>query len=459
MTVLDQALATLSRTQPKKITGRVTMVRGLTVHATDLPFPIGGLVCIIPRAVGTEPSFGEVVGCDADGTIVMLFNATRGLAPDDPIFGMQTAQTVAIGDSALGRIINGMGQPIDGGGPLRDTVSCQIAPDPIPALSRAPITKPLPTGIKAIDAITTVGTGQRLGIFAGPGVGKSTLLSCIAKNTAADVCVIALIGERGREVHEFLKNGLGPKGLEKSVVVVATSDESPLLRIRAALVACATAEFYRDQGLDVLFMMDSLTRYCQALRQQGLSIGEPPATKGYTPSVFSQLASLLERSGNVEGVGSVTGFYTVLVEGDDMAEPISDASRAILDGHLSLTRKLANRGHYPAVDVLDSVSRVANDICDQTHIQSKLQVIRLLSLYNEVEELVNIGAYARGSNPEYDVAIDFIPKINALLKQAPSEQCSYPDTLQQLTQIALESGQAFANKMAASNIAANAGAA
>jgi flagellum-specific ATP synthase len=303
------------------------------------------------------------------------------------------------------------------------------------------------TGVRALDLMTTIGRGQRMGIFAGPGVGKSTLLGTIARHAASDVNVIALIGERGREVGDFLSHNLGPEGLARSVVVVATGDQSPLLRIRAAHVACAAAEFFRDQGRDVMLMMDSVTRFAHALRQVGLSVGEPPATKGFTPSVFAGLALLLERAGAItprpgqERGGSVTGLYTILVEGDDMTEPVSDAARGILDGHVTLSRRLAQRAHYPAIDVLDSISRVAEDICDRAHVEARRQIMRLSAVYREAEDLIQIGAYAPGSNAEIDTAIEYRPQILELLQQRRDENEPFDQARSRLVKIALESGE------------------
>jgi flagellum-specific ATP synthase len=294
--------------------------------------------------------------------------------------------------------------------------------------------------VRAIDLMTTVGRGQRLGIFAGPGVGKSTLMGSIARRTAADVSVIALIGERGREVRDFIEHALGAEGLARSVVVCATSDESPLMRIRAALAATSIAEWFRDQGADVMLMMDSVTRFAQAQRQVGLAVGEPPATKGYTPSVFASLPLLLERAGAVDGAGSITAFYAILVEGDDMTEPIADAARGILDGHIILSRRLAQKGHYPAIDVLDSISRVANEVSDKQHIAARQQLQKLIAAYAEVEDLINIGAYAKGSNPTVDAAIQLKPKIDAILQQQSHDGDNFEASKKRLLQLAVESG-------------------
>lgn len=459
MTVLSPQFETLRRVQPLKITGTVCALRGLTVLVEHFPVPVGALVFVCPaqharrgdgpprRVPPQDVTWGEVVGFTRDHAIVMLFGHTAGIRIGDRVTAEQVAQTAPVGEGLLGRVIDGLGRPIDGKGPIRETTPRRLNPEPVRALQRRRISQPMHTGIRAVDLMTTVGRGQRLGIFAGPGVGKSTLLGTIARRCSADANVIALIGERGREVGDFLAHALGPEGLARSVVVVATGDESPLLRIRAAHLACAAAEYFREQARDVMLMMDSITRYAHALRQVGLSVGEPPATKGYTPSVFTGLSVLLERAGSLETGGSITGLYTILVEGDDMSEPIADAARGILDGHVILSRKLAQRAHFPAIDVLDSVSRVADDVVDKAHAESRRQVLRLLATYAEVEDLVQIGAYARGSNPEADIAIDYRPRILELLRQARDESSNFDEARSILVKIALESGDALYRRM------------
>ena len=419
MSALNAQIRTLELVQPVRVSGRVSGVRGLMVLVEELPVPVGSLV-----SVGRDENLGEVVGFTRELANVMLLGQTEGIRAGDAVRCRQVAQTVPVGERLLGRVIDGLGRPIDGRGPILDTLCVPVSPSPIRATERKPIREPIRTGVRAIDLMTTVGRGQRLGIFAGPGVGKSTLLGMIARGTNADVNVIGLIGERGREVMEFIEESLGHEGLRRSVVVVATSDESPLMRVRAARVACSISEFFRDGGRDVMLMMDSVTRFAHAQRQIGLSVGEPPATKGYTPSVFANLALLLERAGAVgtQGSGSVTGLYTILVEGDDMSEPISDAARGILDGHVVLSRKLAQRGQYPAIDVLDSVSRVSGSVCDKEHLDASRALAGSLARYREVEDLVQIGAYARGANPRSDVAIDFAPRIESLLAQRTEER-------------------------------------
>lgn len=452
MTVLGPQIEALKQVQTFQITGSVATVRGLSVLVDDLPLPIGALVSMerqshVPNAVGKVVQ-GEVVGFEGSRSIVMLFGPNHGIARGTPVLGQQVVQSVPVGSSLLGRVIDGLGRPIDDRPAPSDTIARPLHAPPTRALDRRRIDQPIPTGVRVIDAMVTLGKGQRVGIFSGPGVGKSTLLATIARNTSADVNVIGLIGERGREVREFLENALGTEGLARSVVVVATGDESPLLRVRAASVACSVAEHFRDLGADVMLMVDSITRLAQAQRQIGLTVGEQPATKGYTPSVFAILPIFLERAGAIEGGGSITGLYAVLVEGDDMNEPISDAARGVLDGHISLSRRLASKGHYPAVDVLDAISRVADDVCDDNHIAARRRLIRLLAAYAEAEELINIGAYAVGSNPDCDAAIVLKPAIDTFLQQATTEKASYPETCRMLVELGAQIDQTYAEQAA-----------
>lgn len=449
MSVLAPAWHMLDRAQPREILSRVTSVRGETVMTEPLSLPVGSLVRIESAGRGSGSTIGEVIAADRNGTIIMLLSSATGLAPGDSVVSVQTAPTIPLSLTMLGRVVDGLGRPIDGRGPLHEIELRPLAPAPMSSLKRETISQPLVTCVRAIDAMITAGKGQRLGVFAGPGVGKSTLLGSIARHTRADVSIIALIGERGREVREFIERTLGPDGLARSVVFVSTGDESPLMRIRAAMAATAAAELFRDRGADVLLIMDSITRFCHAQRQIGLAAGEPPTTRGYTPSVFALLPTLLERAGAVRGAGSITGIYAILVEGDDMTEPISDAARGILDGHISLTRRLANRGHFPAVDVLDSVSRVADAVCTSVHIQARRQILRLLAVYAETEDLINIGAYVRGSNPECDVAIELKPRIDALLQQAPADAADFDSTVKALTSLAVEAGHALTQRRTA----------
>ncbi len=420
MSILANQIEMLREAASLEVRGTVTEVRGLALNVIDLPVPIGAMVRIISKRDGRAAIEGEVVGFDNMQTVVMPLGRTGGIGRGDHVIAMQHAQLVRCGDSLLGRILDGRGEPIDGGGPMTDTLCRPLYPQPVDPLDRPLIDQPLAVGIRAVDAMCTLGRGQRIGVFAAPGLGKSTLLGLIARHTDADVSVIALVGERGREVRDFIETQLGEEGLKRSVVVVATGDEPALLRIRAALVATTIAEYFRDAGRDVLLMMDSITRFCQAQRQVGLAAGEPPATKGYPPSVFAMLPSLLERSGRTS-LGSITGLYAVLVEGEEEMDPISDAARGVLDGHIGLSRDLANKGHWPAIDVLSSISRVAKDVTDEQQQEARSRLVRLEHDYRRVEDLLNIGAYAAGSNPDFDLAIAAKPILDKFLQQGLNE--------------------------------------
>ena len=440
-TILSEQIKMLDHAAAMELRGTVTQVRGLTVRVSDLPVPVGALIRIKPKSGSSRASsgldapgeaeahqsiFGEVVAFDHDQTIVIPLGTTAGICRGDIVVAEQFHPMVRVGRDLLGRVLDAQGDPIDGAGPMRDRVTRPLTRTPIEPMERPLIDTPLITGIRAIDAFLTVGCGQRLGVFAAPGVGKSILLGMMARNTAAAVNVIALVGERGREVVDFVDNQLGPDGLARSVVICATSDEPALSRVRAALVATVIAEYFRDEGHDVLLMMDSLTRYCHALRQIGLSAGEPPTTKGYPPSMFSQIPALLERCGRTTR-GSITGLFAVLVEGDDMDDPVADAARGVLDGHVVLSRKLASRGHWPAIDLLQSISRIADDVTDTTHQAARNEVLRLINAYEEVEDLLNIGAYASGTNPECDVAIECKPAIDRFVRQGRRETVDRDD--------------------------------
>ncbi|MBK9127846.1 MAG: FliI/YscN family ATPase [Phycisphaerales bacterium] len=417
----------------EEITGRVAAVRGLTVSAAGLPVPIGAR-CLVRTRRGAG-LHAEVVGLQAGQALLSVFGDATGVAPDDPVVCTAGAPRVPVGFDLLGRVIDAQGAPLDGRPAPRLNVRYPLHATPPPALCRRPIDTPLGLGVRSIDALLTTGRGQRLGIFAGTGVGKSVLMGMICRHTQADVNVIALVGERGREVGDFIEHQLGAAGLARSVVVVCTSDEAPALRVRAGLHATAIAEYFRDQGLDVLLMMDSLTRLAMAQRQLGLSAGEPPTTKGYTPSVFALLPRLLERAGRTQR-GSITGIYTVLVEGDDIDEPLADAVRGILDGHVWLARSLANRAHYPAVDVLSSISRVAPDVTSPEHQLAAQAVRRVLATWNDIEDLVNIGAYVPGANVDYDVAVRTRDEINAFLVQARDSSAPLDESLSRLLELA-----------------------
>lgn len=449
MSVLAPAIDIAQRLQPLRLEGVVAALKGMTLLVEELPAPVGTLVEVVDRhthAPRPAPRLGEVIGFSREHCIVMMLSQTLDIRPGDRVVAHQAAQVVPVGYSMLGRVINGLGAAIDAQPRPRELVPRPLSPEPLAAMRRRRISQQLLTGLRAVDLMTPLGRGQRMGIFAGPGVGKSTLLGTIARRTNADVNVIALIGERGREVKDFIEHSLGPEGLARSVVIVATGDEPPLMRIHAAKLACAAAEFFRDEGRDVLLMMDSITRFAHAQRQIGLSAGEPPTSRGYTPSVFAQMALLLERAGAVEvpglSAGSITGLYTILVEGDDMTEPVADAARGILDGHIILSRKLAQKAHFPAVDVLDSVSRVADDVTPPEHQAARRQVSRMMAIYKDVEDLVQIGAYARGSNREADVAIDAHRSIIDVLRQGKDENEPFEKSLATLTRIARETTEA-----------------
>ncbi|MGH7176404.1 MAG: FliI/YscN family ATPase [Tepidisphaeraceae bacterium] len=417
---------------PFRVVGQVQSISGLTIEASDLPLPIGSLCRI--DSFGGRASSAEVIGFQHDRTLLMTLSGVGGVSRGDRIENVASAPRIACCPQLLGRVLDGFGRPIDGRenlplGDIRRIDGRGVAP-----LQRQNIRRPLSTSVRAIDALHTCGLGQRMGIFSGPGVGKSTLMAQIARHTSADVSVIALIGERGREVQEFLENSLGPDGLKRCVVVVSTPDDAPLLRVRAAKVACTVAEYFRDQGRDVLLLMDSLTRMAQAQRQIGLAAREPPATKGFPPSVFALLPEVLERAGNT-ATGSITGFYTVLVEADDFNEPIPDAVKGISDGHLWLSRALATRNHYPALDVIQSISRVRADVCESTQVSAARRVVALLSVYQDIEDLVNIGAYVRGANPTNDLAVDARPRIVEFLKQDSKRPCTLEESRRQLFEL------------------------
>ena len=393
--------------------GRVARVVGLNLEVDGLQLPIGASVRVEGEA---GPVIAEVVAVHNDGLVCMPLGELRGVRAGDPAESADGATSVPIGPALLGRVLDGLGRPIDGGPPLTTAPRVGVdhaAPHP---LTRKMIREALPLGVRALDALVPCGRGQRMGIFAGSGVGKSTLLSMITRGTEASVTVLALVGERGREVREFIENDLGPEGLARSVVVVATSDEPALVRLRAAFTATRIAESFRDEGHDVLLLMDSLTRFAMAQREVGLSAGEPPATRGYPPSVFAMLPRLLERAGASE-VGSITGLYTVLVEGDDMLDPIGDATRAILDGHIVLSRSLATAGHFPSIDVLESISRVGPAVTTTEQRAAATEMRRLLAAYREAKDLIEIGAYVSGTNPLVDRAIRLREAMDGFLRQ------------------------------------------
>ncbi|TCS82938.1 flagellar protein export ATPase FliI [Tepidibacillus fermentans] len=427
---LDQLKTAIQQSTPIRMYGRVIQVIGLTVESQGPDAKIGD-VCLIYPLDKDDPIKAEVVGFKNHRVLLMPLGDLGAIGPGCDVVNTRSPLNIKVGLPLLGRVLNGLGEPLDDK-PLPRGLEFystnQMPPNP---LTRPRIQEPITLGIRAIDALLTVGKGQRIGIFAGSGVGKSTLLGMIARNTSADVNVIGLIGERGREVRDFLERDLGEEGMKKSVVVVATSDQPALVRIKGAIIATSIAEYFRDLGLNVNLMMDSITRFAMAGREVGLAIGEPPTTKGYPPSVFAMLPRLLERSGTNQ-YGTITALYTVLVDSDDMNEPIADAVRGILDGHIVLDRKLAQKGHFPAIDILASVSRVMKDIVLEDHLQAAEKLKMLLATYKDAEDLINIGAYQSGSNALIDKAIQYIPQINQFIQQKIHEQANFSDTVQQL---------------------------
>ena len=414
--------------------GKVTNIIGLVIEAQG-PVSKLGTVCDIYTKGDTHKITAEVLGFRDNRVLMMPLEEIRGIGPGCQVVAKQHRAIVPVGPALLGRVIDGLGNPIDNKGPILAENEYPIYGAPINPLSRKRISQPLDLGIRAINGLLTVGCGQRIGIFSGSGVGKSVLLGMIARKTKADVNVIALIGERGRELNEFIEKELGDEGLKRSVIVVATSDHLPLIRMRGAFIATAIAEFFRDQGKHVNLMMDSVTRFAMAQREIGLALGEPPTTKGYTPSVFTLLPKLCERAGTSANRGTITGLYTVLVEGDDTNEPIADALRSILDGHINLTRDLAAQNHYPAIDVLTSISRVMDDIVDPDQRQNANKLKETMATYRKAEDLINIGAYVSGSNPKIDYAIEMIEKINDYLKQEIDQITNFDDSISQLAKL------------------------
>jgi len=412
---------------PYEIYGQVTQVVGLVIEGRGPVSSVGDVVVIYP-VDSTTAIEAEVVGFRDKRTLLMPLGELRGIAIGSKIVSKKRTTRAPAGKALLGRVIDGLGNPIDGKGPLVLSETVNVYRETVNPMKKKKITEPLDLGIRSINGLLTCGKGQRLGIFAGSGVGKSVLMGMIARHTEADVNVIGLIGERGREVREFIEENLG-EGLQHSIVIVATSDQPPLIRIRAAFLTIAIAEFFRDKGFDVLLLMDSLTRFCMAQREVGLAIGEPPTTKGYTPSVFSMLTKFLERAGNGEGEGTMTAIYAVLVEGDDFDDPIADAVRAILDGHIVLSRKLADVNQYPAVDILRSVSRTMKEIASKEHIAYASSIKDIISEYERSEDLINIGAYQKGSNKKIDYAISMIDRVKAFLKQGIDEKVTLEETL------------------------------
>lgn len=421
--ILESELAQLPLV---KINGRVAQVVGLVAESQGPDVRVGDL-CRICFRDGSHGLDAEVVGFRDDRVLLMPLGDLREVGPGCDVISTNHPLEVGVGEGLLGRILDGLGEPMDDRGPLAATDFYPLYAEPPHPLRRQMVERPLSVGVRVVDGMLTLGTGQRIGIFAGSGVGKSTLLGMMARYTTADVNVISLVGERGREVREFIERDLGPEGLARSVLIIATSDQPPLIRLKAALTATAVAEYFRDQGRNVLLMMDSVTRVARAQREIGLAIGEPPATRGYTPSVFEMLPRLLERAGAGER-GSITGIYTVLVEGDDMNEPVADTVRGVLDGHIVLSRKIASRNFYPAVSVLESVSRVMPAIVSPEHLAAAGRIRDLLATYAESEDLINIGAYKAGSNARVDWALSHLDSVRSFLEQRVDESSSFEET-------------------------------
>jgi flagellum-specific ATP synthase len=418
----------LAQVDVPKVYGKVVGVVGLVIEASMPHTSIGDLCRISADGVhGWIPA--EVVGFRQGRTLLMPLGRVEGVQPGSRVGSHKRKATVHVGPQLLGRVIDPMGQPLDGGGPLLLPDEMPLYGTPLNPLHRALIREPLTVGIRAIDGLLTCGKGQRLGLFAAAGVGKSTLMGMMACETAASVIVIGLIGERGREVREFIEHDMGPEGMQRAVVVAATSDQPALQRLRGAFLATAIAEYFRDQGADVLLLMDSLTRVAMAQREVGLAVGEPPTSKGYTPSVFALLPKLLERAGTCDGAGSITAMYTVLVEGNDLDEPIADAARSILDGHIVLSRELASRNHFPAIDVLPSISRVMSSVVTPQHLNLASKLRDMLATYRSAEDLINIGAYQAGSNAKIDEALTLLEPITAYLRQQRNERTTFAESL------------------------------
>lgn len=429
----DALVETVRSVDPVVVQGKITEVVGLLVESTGPPSSVGD-VCLILDRLGNEVGRAEVVGFRSERTLLMPLGTVEGITPGYTVITTKRPLMVPTGEKLLGRILDGIGRPMDGKGPLQNSGERPVFSDIPDPLSRNRIENIFQTGVRVIDGMLTLGEGQRVGIFAGSGVGKSVLLGMMAKNCRADVNVIVLVGERGREVREFIERDLGPEGLARSVVVVATSDQPALIRLKASMVAASIAESFRDQGKRVLFMCDSVTRLAMAQREIGLTVGEPPAAKGYTPSVFAMLPQFLERAGNSDK-GSITGLYTVLVEGGDMDEPVADAARGILDGHILLSRDLAHKNHFPAIDVLQSISRCAADVIDEGHKAAVAQLRDMMALYHENEDLINIGAYELGRNARVDRAIELHGPTEQFLRQGRDESSSIEETLALLSQL------------------------
>ena len=427
MTDLNKFITPLKEIDPIQVRGKVTNIVGLVVEGHGPGSAMGGM-CEIYSKQMNHSIMAEVVGFRDKRVLLMPLGDLDGIGPGSTIVARRSNPVVKVGNNLLGRVIDGMGNPLDGKGALVLDHEMPLYGNHTNPLKKRRIDEPLDLGIAAINGITTIGKGQRMAIMAGSGVGKSVLLGMMARNTKADVNVIALIGERGREVKEFIEKDLGEEGMKRSIVIAAISDQPALIRIRGAYMATTIAEFFRNQGNDVLFMMDSVTRYAMSMREVGLAVGEPPTTKGYTPSCFAKLPKLLERVGNTSSQGSITGLYTVLVEGDDFTEPVADSVRSIVDGHIVLSRELAAKNHYPAIDILSSVSRVMTDIVDPEHLTCAKKILELCAIYDDAKDLINIGAYVSGNNPKIDTAIAYIEAINGFLRQGIDTKISLEES-------------------------------
>jgi len=423
----------VDRAEMVRVIGKVVQVVGLIIEAQVGGVSVGDL-CSIRIEKENRDAYGEVIGFRESRVLLMPLGSTSGISPGAQVTAAGKPLMVKVGPDVLGRVLGGLGEPIDGKGPVLWEEERPLDADPPDPVKRPRVTEVMRVGVRAVDGLLTIGKGQRIGIFAGSGVGKSTLMGMVARNAEANVNVICLVGERGREVRDFIEESLGEEGLKKSVVVVATSDQPPLIRLKCAFVATAIAEYFRNHGKDVILMMDSVTRFAMAQRDIGLAAGEPPTTKGYTPSVFALLPRLMERSGTSE-IASITAFYTILVEGDDFNEPIADHSRSILDGHIVLSRDLAARNHYPAIDVPHSVSRLMTNLVSDEHKDAAGKLREVLARYAEAEDLINIGAYVKGSNPKIDYALSKIDQVNDLLKQGTFEKIDYDETVNRLISI------------------------
>lgn len=438
---LSRRTRRVEQTPPPAVEGSLTRMVGLTLEATGCQASIGDYCDVITG--GGHRVESEVVGFAGDRLYLMPTGDAQGLGPSARVIPRQGAGTVRVGPGMLGRIVDGAAHPLDSLGPLECETRVRLTGKPINPLSRQPIAEPLDVGIRAINSLLTIGRGQRVGLFAGSGVGKSVLLGMMARYTSADVIVVGLIGERGREVKEFVERILGPQDRSRAVVVATPADHPPLMRLHGAWLATAIAEYFRDQGLNVLLLMDSLTRFAQAQREIALAIGEAPATKGYPPSVFARLPQLVERAGNgAEGSGSITAFYTVLTEGDDNNDPVADSARAILDGHIVLSRRIAESGHYPAIDIEASVSRAMHEISSPAHIQVARQFRQTLATYQQNRDLIAVGAYQRGSDPRVDNAVTLWPKMQKFLQQDIHERVDFAASLTALKAVLAESGPA-----------------